>query len=363
MNFSGTYHPIVYLVKRCKVLLPGIEAVVGIYKSADNEIKIIENDSETSLSNELKAGIQTWRNKSNNSWLQSTDSIFNFRSDKSQVSIEDEQHLRTLVLNLQSPYDKLSDLLIITFPAHYTIQSLGQSFNNLSTGEKHLLTNLLSSIFNAEYKRVLEEKELLNIIETVSDAHKKENVILSSKLEQTEQLYTKAVKSIIQQVVEEQQRLLKKEITFNKNVVNKIARESIDFKEIKKVIKLAISVHYNLNINKSSIEIDEHSLVFNNSKVDDFNFNSQSSTDKIFNLLERYEESASKAKMKGLSVNGKNVARFLTPSITPPAITDALKKNSKRIHFLLEKYPSKWKLIRAGLRPLSNIDDYLKKAS
>ena len=51
------------------------------------------------------------------------------------------------------------------------------------------------------------------------------------------------------------------------------------------------------------------------------------------------------------------MAKQLDPPVTPPAITDAVKKNEKRIRFLLNQYGDKWPLIRRFLKPIERLDD------
>jgi hypothetical protein len=75
-------------------------------------------------------------------------------------------------------------------------------------------------------------------------------------------------------------------------------------------------------------------------------------------LLDKYEASARIAQQKGLVVNGKTIAEHLQPSISPPAITDALKKNRKAIGNLLEQYPEKWNLLRKYLKPVKELSEH-----
>lgn len=74
-------------------------------------------------------------------------------------------------------------------------------------------------------------------------------------------------------------------------------------------------------------------------------------------LLDKYEASARTVQQKGLVVNGKTIAAHLQPSISPPAITDALKKNRKAISGLLGQYPEKWSLLRKYLKPVKELSE------
>jgi len=74
-------------------------------------------------------------------------------------------------------------------------------------------------------------------------------------------------------------------------------------------------------------------------------------------LLDKYEESARAAQRKGITVSGKTIAEHLQPSISPPAITDALKKNRKAISALIHQHPEKWLLLRKYLKPVKELHE------
>jgi len=82
-----------------------------------------------------------------------------------------------------------------------------------------------------------------------------------------------------------------------------------------------------------------------------------SSHQRIELLLDKYESSARIAQQNGFIVNGKTIAEHLQPPISPPAITDAMKKNKKAIGLLLEQYPEKWPLLRKFLKPVKELNE------
>lgn len=77
--------------------------------------------------------------------------------------------------------------------------------------------------------------------------------------------------------------------------------------------------------------------------------------ERVIVLLDKYEESAIQCARQNAPISGKYVAANLVPSVSPPAITDALKKHKKTIRTLFHLYPEKWKLIRNGLKPLKEM--------
>lgn len=75
-------------------------------------------------------------------------------------------------------------------------------------------------------------------------------------------------------------------------------------------------------------------------------------------LLDKYEAAARMAQQSGLIVNGKTIAAHMQPSISPPAITDALKKHRKGIALALEESPEKWELLRKYLKPVKELNEH-----
>ncbi|MDH4473650.1 MAG: hypothetical protein QE487_13655 [Fluviicola sp.] len=75
-------------------------------------------------------------------------------------------------------------------------------------------------------------------------------------------------------------------------------------------------------------------------------------------ILDKYEAAARMAQHSGLIVNGKTIAAHIQPSISPPAITDALKKHRKGIALALEEYPEKWGLLRKYLKPVKELNEH-----
>jgi hypothetical protein len=74
-------------------------------------------------------------------------------------------------------------------------------------------------------------------------------------------------------------------------------------------------------------------------------------------LLDKLDKAAEEVVRNRLPLTSANVGQHCPTPITAPAITDALKKNRKRILDLLKKYPDKWRVIRYQFRPLKNLQE------
>lgn len=89
---------------------------------------------------------------------------------------------------------------------------------------------------------------------------------------------------------------------------------------------------------------------------------------KAYSLLDRLEMAAMKVAGSKLKLTSSAVGQAMETPISAPAISDALKKNSKKIQQLLLQFPERWMLIRSEFRPLLNVknsisNQYNQKAS
>lgn len=358
MRLAGTYHPIPYLIERITDFLPGVTDVSAIWIDFDKQI--YTTNEATPLKEFLKVKAQKLRNSPlNTEWATSIELFDERQSHKSQLSLEDEDALNVLKLYLPSAVDDFKDVILIAFPQNVFLKSLNMTFKGINTQEKHILSNLLSSIFSAEHQRVIEERQFLFSVENIN--RKKDQSIqqLTEDLKSTEQLYSSSISNIINEIKDGLEQELNKNFQIDKQVIYKLAKERLTIESIKSVIKNAVFLAYNLNVSERNISISTDHI-----QLDHLTNEKQKPTPSIVNnkkektahLLDKYETAAEQAISNGLTVNGKNVAAQLNPPVTPPAITDAIKKNRSKIAYLLQQYPEKWTQIRKSIRPISILD-------
>lgn len=359
MRFAGTYHPIAYLIERLDKFIPGIKTVNALWKSRSGDLHT-ENGIVSKSDASGKLNLQKWRSKNiQYEWLKTFDPLNSTSPSVKQLELSDENELDVLLIYFDSTTDNLKDIVAIHFPQHLFLGNLNTTFSGLTTKEKSILSNILSSILYAEHDRCIKEFKLLKQIETHQNQQSQKITQLTSNLKQSEQLYTSALKIIVEDIVKVFEENLNKTITVDNDVILRLAKERISKDQITTILEQAIHVAYNLSISSKQLTIRNDLIHIEESKSPRKQSEINSEYDKVKLLLDRYEAAAESARDNGHSVNGKNVARHLDPPVTPPAITDAIKKNEKKVHYYLEKYPTHWVLIREKLRPLQIIDDEL----
>ncbi|WP_159038464.1 hypothetical protein [Brumimicrobium mesophilum] len=364
MRLAGTYHPIPYLLERITEYLPGVTVMSGIWLDFNKEI--YSSNEKIPLNHYLKVRAQNIRNTSlNYEWSNDTELFSEIKKSKTQLSLEDEDALNVLKLYFPSPVDEFKDVVLIAFPQNVFLKSLNSKFKGISTQEKHILGNLLISILSAEHKRAIQERSFLHSVEYINrkkDARIKQ---LTDDLKSTEQLYSSSIRNIINDFKNKLEKNLNKTFVIQNQVIYRLAKERLTIENIELVIKNAVYLAYNLSVSDETIQISIDHLHLD--KLQEIKSKTSSITasnnGKTSVLLDKYEEAAIRIASLGLTINGKNIAMQLDPPVTPPAITDAVKKKKSKIAYLLQQYPEKWPNIRKAIRPISNLDASNKMVS
>jgi hypothetical protein len=222
-----------------------------------------------------------------------------------------------------------------------------------------VLSNLLSSILHTEHKQSIEESEILKRLSR-HNSHTLDKIeSLESQLSTAENLYSSAISSIIHEFLKSFENEWNISFEIDQQLVKYFAREKTSLSVIQEQVESIATLAYHLNYGSSKIELGEayiHSLSSKEQPIRMSNATSEED-DKIIQLLNRYEHAALKINELGGTLNAKEIAMRLDPPVTPPAITDAVKKNKRKINYLLRQYPNRWKLIRKAIRPIQHLDN------
>ncbi len=357
MRLAGTYHPISYLLNKIPLYIPGIMDVQAIW--CDTSKNIRSTFSEAPAEGENRVLFQKWRNQSFKSlWLESFDPFQPFPNQSKQMTLDDEDDLKTLVLSFDSIYDEHQDIIVITFPKNLFLKNFNVSFAGISSQEKLVLSNLLSSILHTEHDQSIKEQRFLKQLSNHSKYNKEKVDLLEEQLKTSEELYSSAIYTILNELLEEFAKEWNTAFKVDKELVKHFAREKLSLAEIKKQVEEIATIAYHLNFDTKEIIIDNSYLhaVASDEKEKNSNPSHIEAENRIIQLLDRYEEAANKIDTNNGVLNAKEIAQRLDPPVTPPAITDAVKKNKRKISYFLQQYPNRWKLTRTAIRPIQRLD-------
>jgi hypothetical protein len=358
MRLAGSYHPIAYLISRMQEIIPGLNAVMGLYAESSGVI-VLNIDGELVEVSELdRIKLQSLRNKRHSSHFWATDIDPLKQSNASgQTSLYDEQSLTTLYIPIpcQQGNSSLLDYIALSFPPTFAFSVDIKEFSALGSSEKFLLGKLLSSVVHAEVSRSVQESELLEEVRRVVKAQQQQIDDLKTHYEFMQQQYRNSIGIIAQQLLDTLESNYNKRFELTEAAIELLSKSNLSLEALQNCLEKAAMLTYHLIDGALSITIDAIHITIPSSTKSSVPVVTATS-DKVLTLLDRYESAAEELRVSGQTVNGKNVAAALIPAITPAAISDAIRKNRRKISMLLEECPNRWNLIRLGLKGIERLD-------
>ena len=364
MLLSNAIHPIIHLANKLIGLFPAIESTYLIFNS-ENKINAIQDSIALNFSTEELFQLQKVRATAvNYQWVRPEDFIAtNVTSTFKQLKLTDEFENRVLLLHFTSPFDQLKDTIALTFPLNATFFSMRKEWSALNTDEKRMIGELIHKIFQAEYQEYFSFHTQLNALKhyyRISGTKTVDKNIPNP----FEQFFKITItKTLIEKSTKHGVNFSLTEKGFQ-SLALFCANEKLDvISTIDKITTLSLLIFSQQN----EIELDEtliEAALFTTNKpvvnIIEIKDIIKISVDKTTLLLDKYESAAHRVQQQGLPINGKNIGAFLEPKISPPAISDAIKKNTERINRLFIENSTKWMSIRTFLKPLREIDLSIK---
>jgi hypothetical protein len=330
--------------EKIQSVFPSLESLTFVYKS-DDEIYYVQDTELIDISIENRVIIQRIRSSSLNfQWIRPEDLISKQNQEYRQLDLLDEFNNRTLLLYFNSSLDKLKNFIAITFPKEVTFLGLQKSIKSLTTEDKNLIGEILHRVCSVDFE--IESKHYINqhrIVKYFESKNIDKSIHNGSHIDYIKSVFIHDLKDYSSILVSDEVIEFIIENKLNYSFALNCIIETIDF-----VNSLQI-----FNENKL-IDLASFKLILDEKSVPTIKSTDKAS--KIFDLLNRYEMAAQKAESIGMVVNGKTLAENLSPKISPPAITDSIKKNAVKIEKALKEYPSKWMIIRKNIKPIRELD-------
>ncbi len=341
--------------EKIKQIFPHIESI-SIFFQLSNEFKYLENGDYLEVSSFLSSKLTSLKTSNlHYQWMLPTEILELYEKDKTrihQLDLLSEHENRLLLLNFKSEINDSNDLVCLTFPKEIRFLGLYKSIKNLTTEDKILIGELLYKVIEVEIET---QKRFINIQRRIAEYYKlKEDL----KTNQSSKDYCKYIKTELNLGLNT---LLNQNnnFDFNQELIDYILKKNYSIKvvcdylkESYDTVKLIEKISDDFRFQLFHFQLIENEKTEQNPiKKSVFNTN-----DKIIDLLDKLERAAETIESKGLVVNGKIIAQYLAPPVSPPAITDILKKNIVKIENKLKEFPSKWLLIRKYLKPLRELE-------
>jgi len=359
-----------YLVNIISEVLPGIRRVFSVSQE-DGELIFRLKDQNHPLKEFQPSErpywyrmVEKYRKEGNNhfNWYSQVDiPIDEDLSEKGRRDLFSESENIVLLINLQNHEDQLSDLIFIFFRKNLSTFGLSHVDHPFNPDHKALAGYIIANFIHKirdEYTRNLQAFKGIN--ENVRMIiHQNESNL--KKLGTIKDSYGESLLSLCNEHLMELSAKYKKNFILTRDAIDKIRNFSGNISLLKLILEDAVSFVSQIYFDEDDIDIHIHGweMNFNKFLVQDSISREIRRIDnkesKAMQLLDKLEKSAEEVLRSNLPLTSANVGQYCPTPISAPAISDALKKNKKRVVNLLKKYPEKWRIIRNQFRPLINI--------
>ena len=326
------------------------------YKSTEIEELKIDEHFDKNLIHNLRSGKQAI------SWLNEQGLPFRVKKNKHiQAGVFDELNNIVLLLRFPNAYDKQMDLLYLFFNSDFSNFGLSKPDDILKTESKSIIGQLIHSTYTellAQRNSFLEKESKLKAdYQLLLNQSQQKTLARDKKLHQ----YREQMLEYGQHIANEQSQNSGYHIEMSEEVKELIRNYNGSLLYLKDYISDAIERAIDTNPYVLNAVVKLETWHFNEAEQQkpggssEANQIPESRYLNAFQWLDRLEHAARLVQSENKKLTGANVGMAMEKSITPAAITDALKKKQDKINTLCKQYPERWKLIRREFKPLMNV--------
>ncbi len=334
--------------------LPQAKQLFCIAQLPNDGISIFTGDGE--YLEPLPPSLSQFLSTCNTGWYSISETPFKPKPLIGQTSLEMELDRDFLLLRNIAAEDCNLFLFIQLKPFGFTKQMY------LMADEKKQLERSIRGFVESFLRILHNDKEVLKTVAKGNSAAQQEIQEIKRQLSFQNQNYETAIVQFVQLIVNQLQEKYSIEIKMSRMFIDELKTYNRPFDQLEINLDKHIQIELNMALLRGDSEIvltPTHLTNLQNTQAanvyingDDLNLGRHAKT---YKLLDRYEMAAQKALQNGLSVIGKNIGDYCSPSVSNASITDALNKHAKKMFELFNRFPDRWQLIRNEFRSVANI--------
>jgi hypothetical protein len=365
--YSFKSHFLESLLNNAALLFPGADKLVAVYY--DNNLpglvskeRIPDHSGNSEIIRNVDiamdhAVIKMRKQRPRSTWIHNLELNTIHVDSKTQLDIHSEFDNHVLLIRFPNASDRFSDLLFVYYRNEDQIFQFNKNPQKLSTSLKESVANILVRSLDAIRKQVEGDLAIYKLINRGDINLNKEIAALKKEIETKEKAQINQFRELVLSYSNPITNQTGIAFTWTDEAILKLVNSNLPFNAIKPLVENTITVMINREPNiKTTIEIDTVDLISDvyEQKPED-NTVVSIRYERTLMILDRYEKSANKVVNAGLPLTGVNLGQFCDPPVSPAAISDALKKHSKKIVSLFDKNPNRWSLLRQEFRPVKNM--------
>lgn len=352
-RYTFLQHPFHVVLSNSRQLVSGLDKCIAVfYDDTKKETTALSFDGDiTTLAindPEFIADLRITKKKAN--WVKPEQVPFETKTNQEeQLSFIDEEKSSVLELRFANSADGKFDVIYFYFKNNIANFKLSSANEAMAITVKEVIQNLL-------YNQV---SLLLTTHQNNKTVHQKiAKTInlnpLQAKITDLEADNFKLVKDAYTYLLNQLTVGETTEFVLSTSAVNKLKQLNYSLPQVSEVLKTSLEVLINKYLLDDLYEIADYDIVLPEINPLKKTINQQN-LEKTILFLDRYEQAAKLLLVKSEKITGANIGNACEPPISAAAISDILKKHNKKITFLLNQYPEKWKVIRNNFKPIINI--------
>jgi len=352
------------MVVHTRETVPGVTKVMVFYREKGEYMYCMASSGETPLvevcTGNLQLQIQNhFKSKTPWEWLSTDDLPYEINSRSLiQRTVFSEENNRVLLIRLTFETSSRNLLVFVHFPEHFNWAGKDRQQKELTTEHKSLISFLLyHQLFKAANDYIKNDKTRSSIAHSFEILGKQVSGI-NTGIDKANEKLNRWKSELIRHFIDEIATTAGISVSIDTSAIQALLKLDITPAELKKLIyrSVAIASVTSVSDEPDILLYDWHLMAVSPSekagKAE--GMVAEKISDRTIALLDRFELAAKKVIDAGESLTGQNLGKACTPSISAPAISDALKKHRDRIVLLLKRYPDRWILLRTNFKPIQN---------
>jgi hypothetical protein len=372
LDFSESYHSEAnYLLHQLAALLPNLEQMLMVYPSVKHkQLQLMEINEENPVPNQLIADQvfdyylleRLFERRRSVQWLSAK--ALPWRKQRAQLGQQEVfGELENSVLLIRTSAEKNHPSYLFLFFFNPDATNFGPVRNDevLSTSSKTILEQMIFRSIKTAQRSFLNQQKQFSLYQKYLSRLKDKTKYIASQHKKAEQATMDLKLDFAQYTLDELGKNIRTELAFSASAQELIQGFTGSFKAMKSWIAEAFEfAHFTDMQQQMVLVIDdwhfkETELYSSEEQKEKAEQHMDQRYYKVFALLNRIEKAALKVASERKKLTSAAVGQAMEPPISAPAISDAFRKNQKKILHLLEHYPGNWGLIRRDFKPLSNI--------
>lgn len=359
------HHPWELMLQSLPEIFRQLSFYGSYYKGGDGKMYFSVYDPpseswvEQEISDERKMILARLRSKVK-SFIWDDGSVYQGGNTPTSLDLEAELNKNVLVLLLPNQADHQSDVLFLHFGKALKHFLPSRDEQVLTTEHKALVGNLVLKQIEQKLSDIKEFQKAFHPIQKSFVRAETEMQVLQENNNELRQQHRDYIRLLCHEWLRREGERYDTTIRLSEGAVKNLMDAGIGLAMMEHVLINAAKTVKTIHPYHESLTIESHHLEWENDTVAT-PVKQLPRKDKTIELLDKYEAAAIQLLQSGKKVTGKDIAATLRPAVSPPAITDAVKKHKKSIAFLLDRYPNRWNSIRNYLSPIKKIEGELKR--